>query len=155
MEKKTLGSFLSALRRAQGLTQQEVADRLMVSNRAVSRWERDEAMPDILLLPAIADLFGVTVDELLRGERKREAYSHPETNSESSADSTEAEQAASEATQPEPDPRALRGLRALTKRQKQIFAPSRFWPSLLHMWDFSLWEPPATVSTVPPLDSYY
>ncbi|MBQ9151734.1 MAG: helix-turn-helix transcriptional regulator [Clostridia bacterium] len=37
MEKKTLGSFISALRRAQGLTQQEVADRLMVSNRAVSR----------------------------------------------------------------------------------------------------------------------
>ena len=57
MEKKTLGSFLSALRRAQGLTQQEVADRLAVSNKAVSRWERDEAMPDILLLPAIADLF--------------------------------------------------------------------------------------------------
>ena len=121
MEKKTLGSFLSALRRAQGLTQQEVADRLMVSNRAVSRWERDEAMPDILLLPAIADLFGVTVDELLRGERKREGYSHPETNSESSADSTEAEQAASEATQPEPDPRALRGLRALTKRAETNF----------------------------------
>ncbi len=71
MEKKTLGTFLSALRRAQGLTQQEVADRLAVSNKAVSRWERDEAMPDILLLPAIADLFGVTVDELLRGERMR------------------------------------------------------------------------------------
>ena len=124
MEKKTLGSFLSALRRAQGLTQQEVADRLAVSNKAVSRWERDEAMPDILLLPAIADLFGVTVDELLRGERKREAYSHPETNSESSADSTETEQAASEATQPEPDPRALRGLRSLTKRAVTSFRTS-------------------------------
>ena len=121
MEKKTLGSFLSALRRAQGLTQQEVADRLAVSNKAVSRWERDEAMPDILLLPAIADLFGVTVDELLRGERKRETYSHPEPDSESSADSTESEQAASEATQPDPDPRALRGLRALIKRAETNF----------------------------------
>ena len=114
MEKKTLGSFLSALRRAQGLTQQEVADRLAVSNKAVSRWERDEAMPDILLLPAIADLFGVTVDELLRGERKREAYSPPETDSESSIGATA--QPASEANQPEPDPRALRGLRAMMKR---------------------------------------
>jgi hypothetical protein len=73
-------------------------------------------MPDILLLPAIADLFGVTVDELLRGERMREAYSHPETDSESSADSTATEQPASEAPQPEPDPRALRGLRALMNR---------------------------------------
>lgn len=121
MEKKTLGSFLSALRRAQGLTQQEVADRLAVSNKAVSRWERDEAMPDILLLPAIADLFGVTVDELLRGERKRETYSHPEPDSESSADSTESEQAASEATQPDPDPRALRGLRAMLYHTQSRF----------------------------------
>ena len=116
MEKKTLGSFLSALRRAQGLTQQEVADRLAVSNKAVSRWERDEAMPDILLLPAIADLFGVTVDELLRGERLRDTHSSPTANSESSADSTETEQTASEASQPEPDPRALRGLRAMMNR---------------------------------------
>ena len=121
MEKKTLGSFLSALRRAQGLTQQEVADRLAVSNKAVSRWERDEAMPDILLLPAIADLFGVTVDELLRGERLRDTHSSPTANSESSADSTETEQTASEASQPEPDPRALRGLRALTKRAETNF----------------------------------
>jgi len=121
MEKKTLGSFLSALRRAQGLTQQEVADRLMVSNRAVSRWERDEAMPDILLLPAIADLFGVTVDELLRGERKREAYSPPINESESSADSNANDQTASEATEPEPDPRALRGLRAMMNRALSQF----------------------------------
>ncbi len=41
MEKKTMGTFLAALRRAKGLTQQEVADRLLVSNRAVSRWERE------------------------------------------------------------------------------------------------------------------
>lgn len=69
MEKKTMGSFMAALRKANGLTQQEVADRLNVSNKAVSRWERDECAPDISLIPVIAELYGVTCDELLKGER--------------------------------------------------------------------------------------
>ncbi len=51
------------------MTQQDVADRLNVSNKAVSRWERDECAPDISLIPAIAEMFGITCDELLRGER--------------------------------------------------------------------------------------
>lgn len=69
MSKNTLGQFIAALRKANGMTQQEVADRLNISNKAVSRWERDECSPDISLLPAIAEMFGVTCDELLRGER--------------------------------------------------------------------------------------
>ncbi len=69
MAKNTLGQFIAALRKANGMTQQEVADRLNVSNKAVSRWERDECSPDISLLPAIAEMFDVTCDELLRGER--------------------------------------------------------------------------------------
>lgn len=69
MEKKTIGGFIAALRKANGMTQQEVADRLNISNKAVSRWERDECAPDISLIPAIAELFGVTCDELLKGER--------------------------------------------------------------------------------------
>ena len=121
MEKKTLGSFLSALRRAQGLTQQEVADRLAVSNKAVSRWERDEAMPDILLLPAIADLFGVTVDELLRGERMREALPRESAAIADTADDpnepqTEPSTDGGYTHETPPDPRALRGLRALMNR---------------------------------------
>ena len=119
MEKKTLGSFISALRRAQGLTQQEVADRLMVSNRAVSRWERDEAMPDITLLPAIADLFGVTVDELLRGDRLRPTESAvPDTSTSDTADSEP-----TPPSRPEPDPRALRGLRAMMNRAISRYRP--------------------------------
>lgn len=70
MEKKTLGSFLTALRKANGMTQKDLADRLNVSDKAVSRWERDENCPDLTLIPVIADIFGVTSDELLRGERK-------------------------------------------------------------------------------------
>lgn len=69
MAKCSVGQFIAALRKANGMTQQEVADRLNVSNKAVSRWERDECSPDITLIPAIAEMFGVTCDELLRGER--------------------------------------------------------------------------------------
>ncbi len=69
MVRNTIGQFISALRKANGLTQQDVADRLNVSNKAVSRWERDECAPDISLIPALAELLGVTCDELLKGER--------------------------------------------------------------------------------------
>ncbi len=72
MEKKSIGSFIAALRRAQGLTQRELAERLGVSDKAVSRWEREETLPDLSLIPALAELFGVTADELLRGERRAE-----------------------------------------------------------------------------------
>ncbi|MBO5776862.1 MAG: helix-turn-helix transcriptional regulator, partial [Clostridia bacterium] len=67
--KKTMGKFISVLRKANSMTQQELADKLLVSDKTVSKWERDERMPDISLLPAIAEIFGITTDELLRGER--------------------------------------------------------------------------------------
>ncbi len=81
MEKKTMGAFLAALRKTHGYTQQEIADKLNISNKTVSKWERDEGCPEIMMLPAIAELYGVTVDEILRGERilKEEA---PEINEE-------------------------------------------------------------------------
>lgn len=72
MAKQTMGEFLCTLRKANGYTQQEVADLLNVSNRTLSSWETDRTTPDILLLPAIADLYGVTADDLLRGERRQD-----------------------------------------------------------------------------------
>lgn len=69
MEKKTMGSFMAALRKANGLTQQQIADKLNVSNKTVSKWECDEGYPEITMLPAIAEIYSVTVDELLRGEK--------------------------------------------------------------------------------------
>lgn len=69
MGKKSIGSFISALRKVNGMTQQELADKLGVSNKAVSRWERDECAPDISIIPVIAEIFNVSCDELLRGER--------------------------------------------------------------------------------------
>ncbi len=67
MQRNSMGSFIAALRRSRGLTQSEVAESLSVSNKAVSKWERDENYPDVALIPAIAELFGVTSDDLLRG----------------------------------------------------------------------------------------
>lgn len=75
MAKNTIGQFIAALRKANGLTQQDVADRLNVSNKAVSRWERDECAPDLSVIPALAEMFGVTCDELLKGERISEPTS--------------------------------------------------------------------------------
>ena len=69
MEKKSIGRFIATLRKAGGMTQKELAEKLNVSDKAVSRWERDESAPDLTLIPVIADIFGVTSDEILRGER--------------------------------------------------------------------------------------
>lgn len=72
MEKKTIGGFIAALRKANGMTQRELAEKLNVSDKAISRWERDECAPDLTLIPVLADIFGVTTDEILRGARKAE-----------------------------------------------------------------------------------
>ena len=69
MEKKTIGKFISALRRANGMTQKELGEKLFVSDKTVSRWECDECTPELSLIPSIAEIFGITTDELLRGER--------------------------------------------------------------------------------------
>lgn len=69
MERKSIGQFISVLRKASGMTQKELAEKLNVSDKAVSRWERDECAPDISAIPVIAEIFGVTCDEILRGER--------------------------------------------------------------------------------------
>jgi len=70
MEKKTMGAFIAALRKANGMTQRDLAERLNVSDKTVSRWERDEGAPDLSVIPVIAEIFDVTCDELLRGQRK-------------------------------------------------------------------------------------
>ncbi len=61
---KTIGKKLSELRRQKGLTQEAVAKYLGVSPQAVSKWENDFSCPDIMMLPKIARLYGITVDEL-------------------------------------------------------------------------------------------
>lgn len=69
MDMMKTGQFIAALRRSSGLSQKEVAERLGVGDKAISKWECGRGLPDIATLPALAELFGVTVDELLRGDR--------------------------------------------------------------------------------------
>lgn len=74
--KLSLGENIRRLRRARDLTQEQLADRLGVTYQSVSRWEVGTAYPDIELLPAIADIFSVSVDELLgvpETEREKQA----------------------------------------------------------------------------------
>ena len=63
--KRTVAHNISALRRAHGMTQLQLAERLNYSDKAISKWERGDSLPDIVMLKTIADLFGVTVDYLI------------------------------------------------------------------------------------------
>ena len=66
----TIGKRIGLLRRQKGLTQEELANHMGVSPQAVSKWENDQTCPDISALPKLAQLFGVTVDELLSGKEE-------------------------------------------------------------------------------------
>lgn len=67
-----IANNISALRAEEGMTQLKLAEALNYTDKAVSKWERGEALPDVVVLKAIADYFGVTVDYLLTEEHKEE-----------------------------------------------------------------------------------
>lgn len=64
----TMGGRITARRRAKGLTQQELADCLDVTSKAISKWETNEGCPNIKTIPALCKALGMTADELLTGE---------------------------------------------------------------------------------------
>lgn len=72
MDQIRIGAFLKALRKEKELTQEQLAEKLSVSGRTVSRWETGSNMPDIGMLVEIADFYGVSIPELINGERKSE-----------------------------------------------------------------------------------
>ena len=72
MDQIRIGAFLKALRKEKGLTQEQLAEKLAVSGRTVSRWETGSNMPDIGMLVVLADFYGVSIPELINGERKSE-----------------------------------------------------------------------------------
>lgn len=68
MNEKNTGAFIASLRKERTLTQKQLAERLNVSDKAVSKWETGRGYPDIDSLMALSSCFGVTVNELLMGK---------------------------------------------------------------------------------------
>ncbi|MBQ6180646.1 MAG: helix-turn-helix transcriptional regulator [Ruminococcus sp.] len=71
--KSVIADNITQLRRSKGMTQAELAEKLNYTDKAVSKWERRESLPDITVLKAIADCFGVSVDYLISAEHKASA----------------------------------------------------------------------------------
>lgn len=71
--KPIIAKNITMLRQSAKLTQSDLAQRLNYSDKAVSKWERGESVPDVMVLKAVADLFGVTVDYLLAEDHEEEA----------------------------------------------------------------------------------
>ena len=69
--KETFGQRFLRLRKARGLTQEDIAKKLNIGAQAVSKWENDISSPDISLLPELASIFNVTIDELLGKETNK------------------------------------------------------------------------------------
>ena len=68
MEYESMGKLIQTLRKEKGLTQKQLADMLSITDKAVSKWERDVACPDTTTLPKLADILGVTVEALLNAK---------------------------------------------------------------------------------------
>ena len=66
MKKQTFGKMVSTLRKEKGMTQLELAEKMGVTDKAVSKWERDLSYPDISSIPQLAEIFEVSVDELMQ-----------------------------------------------------------------------------------------
>ena len=66
MKKQTLGMMISTLRKEKGMTQLELAEKMGVTDKADSKWERDLSFPDINSIPKLAEIFEVSVDELMQ-----------------------------------------------------------------------------------------
>ena len=74
MKKESFGNMVAALRKEKGMTQLELAEKMGVTDKAVSKWERDLSFPDVSSIPKLAEILGVSVDELMqiKAESKEE-----------------------------------------------------------------------------------
>lgn len=66
MKKQTMGEMIATLRKENNMTQLQLAEKMGVTDKAVSKWERNLSCPDIASLPLLAETFGISVDELIQ-----------------------------------------------------------------------------------------
>ena len=69
MDQIKIGKFIAALRKDKGLTQEQLGEKLGVTNKTISRWENGNYMPDVEMLSLLSKEFGVSINELISGER--------------------------------------------------------------------------------------
>ncbi len=68
MNYEKVGSVIYQLRKEAAMTQQELADKLFISNKAISKWERGQGCPDVSLLGSLSEVFGVNIEKILAGD---------------------------------------------------------------------------------------
>ena len=68
MANKTMGEIICTLRKEKGMTQKELANMLNITDKAVSKWERDVACPDTQTIPKLAEILGISIEELMNAK---------------------------------------------------------------------------------------
>lgn len=71
MSRKTVGEIISYLRKEKNMTQNDLAEKMNVTDKAVSKWERNLSCPDVNSIPKLAEILGVSVEELLNAQTKQ------------------------------------------------------------------------------------
>ncbi len=74
MSNKSMGEMISALRKEKKMTQSDLSEKMNVTDKAVSKWERDLSCPDINSIPKLAEVLDVSVEELLSAQSKKESH---------------------------------------------------------------------------------
>lgn len=72
MSRKTVGEIISYLRKEKNMTQNDLAEKMNVTDKAVSKWERNLSCPDANSIPKLAEILGISVEELLNAQTKQE-----------------------------------------------------------------------------------
>ena len=72
MSNKSIGEMISSLRKEKGMTQNDLAEKMNVTDKAVSKWERNLSCPDVNSIPKLAEILGVSVEELLNAQTKQD-----------------------------------------------------------------------------------
>ena len=72
MSNKSIGEMISSLRKEKGMTQNDLAEKMNVTDKAVSKWERNLSCPDVNSISKLAEILGTTVEELLNAQSKKE-----------------------------------------------------------------------------------